>query len=624
MKLLFITMPVFNEFDVFGFFIVAALLFLFACFVYLLKSKLQIPVWKSTTLYFIIALFMLAGGRLFTISIVEWQNFFSTGIFPVKHGTTILGALILGPLGLIAGKRLLNINTPLLDFVAIPTLLAMAIQRLGCLFAGCCGGIVTGSSYGVSYAPYTSAHLFCAHNGTLETLDSYTPALHPAPLYLIGACMLSSVIIYLNKNRFKVSGSKFISAVILFLLGRFIVEFWREPLTENEFGNLAFGMKNIQWLLLVAGMLLSLIVFLREKKFLNTDTIVHRTYIVPDKKSFYHGLIILLLFTLVVFSTGLFFTPAEKVALYLLSSISLCAYALSYAKHYEPDYRFILSGISMLLLIVFLPITAQDSLKVSSNAPHKYNEVSFGIVTHNMEHYHEEATQLYSTVTDYDCAGNPYTYQVPNGYDYHEKYSHKLYAVAVGFSQHFDYSSYKHTYYRLIATGGIDKSNDPQERDGNKTDWLMNFEFGGGIDLKKFGLSTKLNLGRIRGTDQQSGDEPHTLTNGNPSFTLTPPSIAMRLGGVRNVYFDMRMGSNTYGLNTTGYPFLAGLGFGLQKGNGSFLRLNYGFVHDTGLFGFGTKFKISNGAIELDGLVNRDKYYYVGVTYSKYFGMGLK
>ncbi len=629
--ILTIAMPVIKRFDVFGFFLIAALFFLFSCFVYILHKQKQIPLWKASSLYFITVLFLLTGGRLFTITLDEWQNFFTSGVFPDNGKITVLGALTFGTLGVLAGRKILGIKVPFLDELAIPVLFAMVIQRMGCLFAGCCGGIPTNSFYGLSYAPYTTAHRFCAQNGTLETLDSLTPALHPIPLYLLGICILSAIIIYKNKERFKADGSRFMAAISLFLFGRCAVEFWREPLTEGAFGNILFGLKGVQWVLILGVLVLALLVFLREKYSRKTIKVVGIKVEEFSKPSFYNGLMVLVFFIALFISIRSHFTPSEKTALFLFASISLSLYIAEYIRLYFPYYRYIARGITVILVVLFLPITAQVSYDSSVVNPYSYKEISYGIAIYNYKHYHQKAdTQM---IPYSNCNGSGYNIE----YKYHEKYRHQLYAGALGYSQYFNYGNYKHSFYKIYGVGGIDESHDPDERDGKRRELLFNLEVAGGIDNKNIGLSSKLNMGRFRKVDKINGLQQSSLTQGIPVFMISLPSVRLRLGKVKYIYADIRLGTNTFGLNSntygaspSTYPYMFGLGSGLGKDNGNFARISWGLKNGNNAIGLGAKYCLNDNAIEIDYQRNLtsagysygiDRRYYLGIIYSKRFGI---
>lgn len=623
-------MPIINGFDIFGFFLVTALFFIFACFVYVLNKQNQVPLWKASTLYFITVLFLLTGGTLLTIAPDKWISFFETGIFPDTGGITVIGVLIFGPLGILLGKRMLRIKVQMLDSLAIPLLLAMAIQRMGCLFAGCCNGIMTNSDFGVSYAPFTTAHRFCAQNGSLETFHSCTPSLHPVPFYLFLVCLLSAFVIYKSKHLLKANGSRFMAAIMLFLLGRFVVDFWREPLTEGIFGNMVYGLKGIQWLLIAGGTSLLTVIYFREKNKRQGKLSVYSKIMANSSLSIFKSLMILSFFIGIFILIRNLFSPAERTALILFSSISLCLYIVEYCRLHLPHYKFIANGIAFILVVLFLPIMAQISYDNSSNTVFTYNEITIGNQTSLFHHFHEKA-DAYSVIVGNtfdgfgDCNLNTggKSYKSPiysTRYTYHEKYKHEIYGTAIGFAKYYNYGNNSRFYFKANVAAAIDKSSDPLERDGYKNEWLLAINPMLGFDTKRFGMNVQTTFGRLHLYDGATGEKNGVLTAGKPDLTLKVPSFNIRIASIRYIYADLRSGASSFGLNTNVYPIMVGLGSGLGHDNGNFARLNFGVAYPYLVFGIGCKIHFLDNALELDGLAYQKNGGYIGITYSYVFG----
>ncbi|MEI8203221.1 MAG: prolipoprotein diacylglyceryl transferase family protein, partial [Bacteroidota bacterium] len=516
-------------------------------------------------------------------------------------GITILGALSFGPIGMLIGKRILRIKESLLDGLAIPILFSMAIQRMGCLFAGCCGGVMTNSDFGVSYAPFTTAHRFCAEHGTLDTLSSYTPALHPVPLYLLAVCVISSLIIYKTKLLFKAEGSRFIAAIVLFLLGRSIVEFWREPLTEGMVGDLVAGLKEVQWLLIGSSLVLLMVIYYREKhirskKVINTEVPFKRS-----KISLSNGLMVLLCFATIFISINSFYTPAELTAIILFSAISFCFYVVEYSKLYFPYYKFISNSIVTLLIVLFLPIMAQVSYDNSGDTAFTYNEISIGNQVGLFQHYHQEAIET-------GC----------NTYSYNSKYEHDIYASALGFARYYNYGFLNRFYFKINAAVALDHSNDPLEIDGKRSTYLMSVNPLLGLDTRYFGMNIQATFGNLHKQDVKTGEQPFSLTAGSPEFIFTIPSANFRFGSMKT-FGVLLIGPNNFGLNTNLYPIMLGLGSGNGKNDGSYFRFNIGLAGSKLAAGMGLKSLFNNNAVELGGFAYNNGVYF-GITYSALFG----
>ncbi|MGV3587489.1 MAG: prolipoprotein diacylglyceryl transferase family protein, partial [Adhaeribacter sp.] len=103
-------------------------------------------------------LLFILGTKLFSFSGQEWQVLLNQHYLPATTGKTLLGGLLLVSLGYFAIKKLLRLKTETLDAFALVIPLSIALQRPGCLLAGCCYGNVTAVPWGVQYLPGTLPH----------------------------------------------------------------------------------------------------------------------------------------------------------------------------------------------------------------------------------------------------------------------------------------------------------------------------------------------------------------------------------------------------------------------------------------------------------------------------------
>jgi len=103
----------------------------------------------------------------------------------------------------------------MLDVMAITTCLVHIFGRLGCFMAGCCYGIPTGSFLGVTFS-----HPACPAN------PKDVP-LHPTQLYEAGFILLVMVFLFWLKRHKNFDGQLFLSYLMLYAVGRFIIEYFR-------------------------------------------------------------------------------------------------------------------------------------------------------------------------------------------------------------------------------------------------------------------------------------------------------------------------------------------------------------------------------------------------------------
>jgi len=98
---------------------------------------------------------------------------------------------------------------PMLDILAITTLIVHSIGRLGCFFGGCCYGKPTNSFIGMSFPKTNGAHV------------------HPSQLYEITALLLIIVILFYLKKKQQFNGQLFLSYIVLYAIVRNFLELFR-------------------------------------------------------------------------------------------------------------------------------------------------------------------------------------------------------------------------------------------------------------------------------------------------------------------------------------------------------------------------------------------------------------
>lgn len=103
----------------------------------------------------------------------------------------------------------------MLDIMAVTTCLVHMFGRIGCFLAGCCYGIPTDSILGVTF---TDAACYA------EPL--HTP-LYPTQLFEAFYILLVMIFLLYIRRKRRFYGQLFLSYLILYAIGRFILEFFR-------------------------------------------------------------------------------------------------------------------------------------------------------------------------------------------------------------------------------------------------------------------------------------------------------------------------------------------------------------------------------------------------------------
>lgn len=168
------------------------------------------------------------GARLFYVLIYEPDKYWREPlqVFAIWQGGLVYYGALIG--GFISGTWYVIRKKlpfwPLADVVAPALALGYGIVRIGCFLNGCCYGTETGTFLGVVF-PYIEG----------------TPCLDAAPRYptqlfssLLGFGIFGLLLFLWKRRRF--DGQIFLLFVILYSIGRSVVEVFRENLTV--FGNI--------------------------------------------------------------------------------------------------------------------------------------------------------------------------------------------------------------------------------------------------------------------------------------------------------------------------------------------------------------------------------------------------
>jgi phosphatidylglycerol:prolipoprotein diacylglycerol transferase len=169
------------------------------------------------------------GGRIFHVALnswayLDWASFLDTR----EGGLSIHGVLIGGALSLALYAKAKKLSFLELGDVLAPSVaLGQGIGRIGCLFSGCCYGIVTSGSWGVR--------------------TRFAPGLrHPFQLYESIADLILFILLLQLAKRIDVKGGLFLTYVTGYSCIRFFLEFVRA--NDSHLAGLSYA----QWASAVA------------------------------------------------------------------------------------------------------------------------------------------------------------------------------------------------------------------------------------------------------------------------------------------------------------------------------------------------------------------------------------
>ncbi|UOQ50831.1 prolipoprotein diacylglyceryl transferase [Hymenobacter cellulosivorans] len=205
------------------------------------------------------SLLLIVGTKLITLSGPDWQHLWQHGLSQSQGQRSVLGGLVGATLALAGLRRWLGFGRGIFDAFALPFIIGLAVQGVGCLLTGCCFGTAAPEHlpWAVAYAPGTLAFLLQVDQGLLPAGAAHSLALHPAQLYQLLLCLGIAGVLFGTRHRPWPAGVRFLLMLGLYAAGRFGLEFWRAPLGDVVGAGSWHGLKPVQLaLLLAAGALL--------------------------------------------------------------------------------------------------------------------------------------------------------------------------------------------------------------------------------------------------------------------------------------------------------------------------------------------------------------------------------
>ncbi len=210
-------------------------------------------------------LFFILGSKLATYKQCDWQYILQHFQLPNTSQKSLLTGYPVLFLGAFVAAHWLKFNPLRIDKSALAVPIGLAVQQSGCLFAGCCGGYVSNLPWSIQYDKGSILYNVQMNNGLLSPFQESTLHVHPAPLYMIILLMISFLLLLRIARYLKTPGSIRFSAIFLFICCRFIVEFFRDPSTDHFGGEIFWGIKKLQWALLMAILVVGIFIFFWEK-----------------------------------------------------------------------------------------------------------------------------------------------------------------------------------------------------------------------------------------------------------------------------------------------------------------------------------------------------------------------
>lgn len=149
-------------------------------------------------------------------------------LFIHKGGLIYYGGFLLSGVAIYAFARKHHIRVlDLLDFVITAVPLAHAFGRVGCLLNGCCFGRMTDMPWGVRYPAQSSVWYAQVAQDSLLRFKPVSLPVHPVQLYEVAFNLLVYAALWVHYRRRRRSGSTTAFYLLLYPVGRFVLESFR-------------------------------------------------------------------------------------------------------------------------------------------------------------------------------------------------------------------------------------------------------------------------------------------------------------------------------------------------------------------------------------------------------------
>lgn len=486
-----------------------------AGFLFYMGWRRKYPMHHWTLLVAAGIVLFIVGTKIFSYSIEQWRIVFESFQFPDTDKKTVLGGLTLLIPGVFLLKKILHFRFPVFDLLAIILPLVMAVQRIGCLFAGCCFGKPTHLPWGISYGENYSAYHTHLHNGLIHHGDVYSLAVHPTQLYQVIGCLGIAMLVWIFRKRWGFGFSQFLFAIMLYGVLRFMTEFFRDPAANFIAFEVFWGLKGIQWII-AAGVIFLIACTIFIEKYGSV-----RPVLKPLKKTWFLPFILIILMTL-LWQLRAWFTPVENIVGWIVLFAAIETNLIWIYKNYSlPGYRW--SG-PVFFIAAILFMGQQAYIPDSEKEKIVYNEIALGGM---YAKYYQEFRMLVGHTTETGCDGEPNTYPV------YERYHKKYTAVPIGFQwMHTEMFSRSRSF--KFSVGGFYSSDAVEIEELNRIERESTYGFNSFFEhnMNWFGWGAGIHLGRLRYSALETNSSYYDeVEEPNPAGEYTfLPAFHLRVG----------------------------------------------------------------------------------------------
>jgi len=530
-----------------------SLAFFFA-FVMLLWEGYQrkIPIIPWVLLLIFCRVSFIAGTKLFACNREEWLKMINQLTLIPTSDKNLLGGIVFGVIAILTGKYILRIRHNLLDAFAIIVPVSFGIQKIGCFLNGCCYGKPTNLPWGVQYPVNSLPYFSHYESGLISNHDLLSLPVHPVQLYEAAGAFLVAYLVFKSIKYWMASGNLFAFSILLFCFSRFLTEFFRDIQAHTTGGEMIGPFNQIQWFMLFVLLLLSMILYYREK---NVGSHVQPN-LKPTRIGVKYGLFLFILEAMLILALREWFTQAELLTIVLTFFISgFIIFTWILREIASSRTRMIYAGLLILPLIITsqtIPQTWGDSTQII-----RTNRFSFGLTGGSFKN----SLTIQTGTSSEGCA----QYQT-------EYFKQKFMIGGAGYSVRDEYPDRKYsTNYGLNLYLG--QNREIVQSSGLET---KTFLYGVNpylkIDANWAGIGGGVHVGNlIYPKSSNNADIAADLTTGLNTTTIFP-QLYLRFGPQRIIYLDYHL-ADQFISPFPGFFQEYGIGSGLGQRNGTNIHI---------------------------------------------------